>query len=70
MPSISDTLHIASRAIESALTTSSAAKVAPTQPQSGLHNHKQSEKKPPEKKAETILKETKDETTQHIDLRI
>lgn len=80
MPSISDTLHIASQAIENALTANSMQKVTPTTGQSAIHNHKKNTahyqhsgkmpatEKEDEETKETILT-TEKVLSNHIDLR-
>lgn len=71
MPSISDTLHIASKAIENALTASSTKRVYPTTSSSGIHNHKKKLSQTIDDKGdETIIDQSEEKTTKHIDLRI
>ena len=71
MPSISDTLHIASQAIENALTVSSTKRVPSTTALSGIHNHKKKlSAQTDDQSANNTIDETKDEATKHIDLRI
>jgi hypothetical protein len=70
MPSISDTLHIASQAIENALTASSTKKIDPTTHASGIHNHKKGIKKGVMKIEEGVIKNTDNEVVKHIDLHV
>jgi|GEM_PF-4125221 len=77
MSSISDTLRIASQAVEHALTASSAKKVDPTTHLSGIHNHKEkaedfhhSGKKLPTQTQEDVIKETEKVIVNRIDLRV
>ena len=70
MPSISDTLHIASQAIENALTASSTKRVDPTTISSGIHNHKKKNSDQSNDKSEDAIDETEGAATKHIDLRI
>lgn len=68
MPSISDTLHIASQAIENALTASSTRVVDPTTRSSGIHNHKKEKKVALKDNEELVIKD--EEGNKHIDLRV
>jgi len=69
MPSISDTLYIASQ-IESALTASSLKKITATQKHTGIHpkprNFQHSGKKPLKENEEL----TTNEVPNHLDLRV
>ncbi len=70
MPSICDTLHIASQAIENALTTSSTQKIDPTTPSSGIHNHKRENTQETLSNEDGVIKSPDNEVVKHIDLRV
>lgn len=71
MPSISDTLHIASQAIENALTATSTKRVGATTSLSGTHNHKKREAVRADDKSENDpFDQIGNTVTKHIDLRI